>query len=140
MAIRDKCEKVIAPSLNHLEEDKYKDNLVSVAYRSFLMMMVSNIAADTEQADLFIELDTYGCTAYDMSKIEELFFRGYESTVKTLEENGYRRVLPKETIVFPKKKRQKEGGKNYEEIFKGMVEKSAAALKAIKKPIRRKKL
>ena len=57
-----------------------------------------------------------------------------------LEENGYRRVLPKETIVFPKKKRQKEGGKNYEEIFKGMVEKSAAALKAIKKPIRRKKL
>ena len=139
-AIRDKCEKVIALSLNHLEEDKYKDNLVSVAYRSFLMMMVSNIAADTEQADLFIELDTYGCTAYDMSKIEELFFRGYESTVKTLEENGYRRVLPKETIVFPRKKCQKEGGKNYEEIFKGMVEKSAAALKAIKKPIRRKKL
>ena len=101
--LRDKCEKVIALNLNHLEEDKYKDNLVSVAYRSFMMMMVSNITADAEQADLYIELDTYGCTAVEMDKIEDLFFRGYDSTVKVLEENGYQRVLPKEKIVFPKK-------------------------------------
>ena len=101
--IRDKCETVIALNLNHLEEDKYKDNLVAVAYRSFMMMMVSNTAADSEQADLFIELDTYGCTAVDMAKIEDLFFRGYDSAVKVLEENGYQRVLPKEKIVFPKK-------------------------------------
>ena len=103
--IRDKCDKVIALNLNHLEEDKYKDNLVSVAYRSFMMMMVSNITADADQADLYIELDTYGCTAVDMDKIEDLFFRGYDSTVKVLEENGYQRVLPKEKIVFPKKKK-----------------------------------
>jgi hypothetical protein len=45
--------------------------------------------------------------AHDISKIEELFFRGYESTVKALEENGYQRVLPKEVIEFPKKKRKK---------------------------------
>lgn len=101
--IRDKCETVIALNLNHLEEDKYKDNLVAVAYRSFMMMMVSNTAADSQQADLFIELDTYGCTAVDMAKIEDLFFRGYDSAVKVLEENGYQRVLPKEKIVFPKK-------------------------------------
>ena len=101
--LRDKCEKVIALNLNHLEEDKYKDNLVSVAYRSFMMMMVSNITADAEQADLYIELDTYGCTAVEMDKIEDLFFRGYDSTVKVLEENGYQRVLPKEKIIFPKK-------------------------------------
>ena len=138
-AIREKCEKVIALSLNHLEEDKYKDNLISVAYRSFLMMMVSNITADTEQADLFIELDTYGCTAYDMSKIEELFFRGYDSTVKVLEANGYRRAMPKEKIVFPTRKRQMGEGKSHEEIFRSMVEKSALALKAIKKPVRRGK-
>ena len=78
-AIREKCEKVIALSLNHLEEDKYKDNLISVAYRSFLMMMVSNVSSDSAQADMFIELDTYGCTAYDMSRIEELIFK---NTVK----------------------------------------------------------
>lgn len=106
---------------NRLEEDKYKDNLVSVAYRSFLMMMVSNVAADTAQADLFIELDTYGCTAYDMSKIEELFFRGYDSTVKVLEQNGYQRVLPKEAIEFPKKKRKKDKGLYFIKIAEDAV-------------------
>lgn len=120
--IRDKCETVIALSLNHLEEDKYKDNLISVAYRSFLMMMVSNIASDTAQADLFIDLDTYGCTAYDMSRIEELFFRGYDSAVKVLEENGYKRVLPKEKIVFPKKKRLSEELENFELILSKKVQ------------------
>ena len=40
--------------------------------------------------------------------IEELFFRGYESTVKALEENGYQRVLPKEVIEFPQKKRKRD--------------------------------
>lgn len=102
--LRDKCETVIALNLNHLEEDKYQDNLVAVAYRSFMMMMVSNTAPDIEQADIFIELDTYGCTAVDMAKIVDLFFRGYDSTVKVLEEKGYQRVLPKEKIVFSKKK------------------------------------
>ena len=102
--LRDKCETVIALNLNHLEEDKYQDNLVSVAYRSFMMMMVSNTAPDIEQADIFIELDTYGCTAVDMAKIVDLFFRGYDSAVKVLEEKGYQRVLPREKIVFSKKK------------------------------------
>ena len=107
-AIRQKCEKVIALNLYHLDEGKYKDNLISVAYRAFVMMMVSNVAADSAQADLFINLDTNGCMAHDISKIEELFFRGYESTVKALEENGYQRVLPKENIEFPKKKHRKD--------------------------------
>lgn len=138
-AIRQKCEKVIALSLNHLEEDKYKDNLVSVAYRSFLMMMVSNVAADTAQADLFVELDTYGCTAYDMSKIEELFFRGYDSTVKVLEENGYPRILEKEEITFPPKRRSKPSGKTVEEAFHHTIEKGVAALKSIRTTVKKKK-
>ena len=132
-AIRLKCDKVIALNLNHLEEEKYKDNLISVAYRSFLMMMVSNVAADTAQADLFVELDTCGCTAYDMSKIEELFFRGYNSTVKTLEANGYQRVMAQEEISFPKKKHLKDPGKTPEEIFHNTIEKGVTALKSIRK-------
>ena len=132
-AIRQKCEKVIALNLNHLEEEKaYKDNLISVAYRSFLMMMVSNVAVDSAQADLFIELDTYGCMEYDISKIEELFFRGYESTVKVLEEKGYQRVMPQEAISFPKKKRMKGGLKTPEEVFRNSIEKGMTAIKAIK--------
>lgn len=132
-AIRQKCDKVIALNLYHLDEGKYKDNLISVAYRAFVMMMVSNVAADSAQADLFINLDTNGCMAHDISKIEELFFRGYESTVKALEENGYQRVLPKEVIEFPKKKRKKDNAGKSEEGFHNTLEKGLAAIKAIEK-------
>ena len=130
-AIRQKCDKVIALNLNHLEEEKFKNNLVSVAYRSFMMMMVSNVATDAAQADLFIELDTCGCMAHDLSKIEELFSRGYESTVKVLEENGYQRVMPKESINFPKKKRKKNNV-NPEEMLRNTIEKGLSAIKAIR--------
>jgi len=132
-AIRQKCDKVIALNLNHLEEEKFKNNLISAAYRSFMMMMVSNVAADSALADLFIELDTYGCMAHDISRIEELFFRGYESTVKVLEENGYQRVMPKEAINFPKKRRKKDNLIGSEEVFRNTLAKGLAAIKAIRK-------
>ena len=138
-AIKDKCETVIALSLINLEEEKYKDNLVYVANRSFQMMMVANNAYEMELADVVVKLDTYGCTAYDMSKIEELFFRGYDSTVKVLEEHGYQRLLPKENIVFPKKKNQLDELKNYELVFKNTVKKGVAAFEAIKLPKKTKR-
>ena len=136
-AIRQKCDKVIAFNLNHLESEKHKNNLISIAYRSFMMMMVSNVTADADQADLFVELDTYGCMAHDLSRIEELFFRGYESTVKALEENGYQRVMPKENIHFPKK-RKKNAANNPEEIFRNTLEKGLTAIRGLGKRSSRK--
>jgi NTE family protein len=136
-AIRHKCDKVIALNLNHLEAEKHKSNIISVAYRAFMMMMVSNVAADSAQADLFIDLDTYGCMAHDLSRIEELFFRGYESTVKALEENGYQRVMSKENIHFPKK-RKKKAAVNPEEMFRNTLEKGLSAIRAFGKGNARK--
>ena len=103
-AIRQRCEKLIAFNLNHIYEEPYKDNVVAVAYRSFAMMFLSNTVADARQADIFVDLDTEGCTAYDMSKLEDLFFRGYDSTVKVLEANGYERKHLREDIHFPQKR------------------------------------
>lgn len=131
-AIRQKCDKVIALNLIHLEEEKYRDNLVSVAYRAFMMMMVATVPDAAAQSDLFIELDTYGCMVHDISKIEELFFRGYDSTVKVLEETGYRRVMPKESIVFPKNTCKKNNVNIPEEVFRFALEKSLSAFKAIR--------
>lgn len=131
-AIRQKCDKVIALNLIRLEEEKYRNNLVSVAYRAFMMMMVANVPDAAAQSDLFIELDTCGCMVYDISKIEELFFRGYDSTVKVLEENGYSRVLPKEDIVFPKNTRKKNSGNIPEEVFRIALGKGLAAVNAIR--------
>lgn len=101
-AIRKQCRKVIAFSLNPLEEESYRNNLISVAMRSYSMMMHSNVAASARLADLSIDLDTKGCSVYDMSKLVELFRRGYESTVAGLEAGGYQRVLPPEKVSFPK--------------------------------------
>lgn len=102
--IRSRCDTVFAFNLNHIYKEKYRDNLVSVAYRSFSMMFVSNTVADARNADIYVDLDTKGCNAYDMSKLEKLFYRGYDSTIKVLEENGFVRQLPKEEITFERRR------------------------------------
>ena len=102
-AIREECRKVISFSLLHLEEEKYHDNLMSVANRSFNMIIASNELADMRLSDIDVKLDTSGCNAYDLGKIEILFKRGYRQTCEMLEEHGARRVLPAEEIVFSKK-------------------------------------
>ena len=113
-ALRDKCEKVIALNLNLIGEGEYRENIVSVAYRSFSMMFMSNTIADARSADLAINLDTTGCTAFDLSKLEELFFRGYNSTVKALEENGYTRQEEYKAVAFAPKKKSKKADKKTE--------------------------
>lgn len=94
--IREDCEKVIAFCVRKLEEEPYKDTLFHVANRSFSMMFMSNIMADAELADTFIELDTTGCSPYEIDNLEELFFRGYNDAVKAFESMGYTRQLPQE--------------------------------------------
>ena len=79
-------------------KEKYKDVVPYVAMRSFMMMFVSNTIADSRLADLTIDLDTVGSSVYDMTKLKELFFRGYESAVKALEAAGYERKFPREEI------------------------------------------
>ena len=113
-ALRDKCEKVIALNLNLLNEGEYKENIVSVAYRSFSMMFMSNTIADARSADLAIDLDTTGCTPFDMSKLEELFFRGYNSAVRALEENGFSRQEKYRAISFEQKKKSTKSDKKME--------------------------
>jgi hypothetical protein len=68
-----------------------------------------------------------------MSKIEELFFRGYESTVKVLEENGYQRVIQKYAISFSKKKLKRDDIKSPEMTFHNTILKGMAAIKSISK-------
>lgn len=116
-AIRDLCRTVMSFSLLQLEEEEYRDNIFSVASRTFGMMMVSNIRADARLSDIHTELDTSGCNAYDMSKMEMLFNRGYQDTVQMLEANGYKRKFPQEEIVF---KGKEKGLPDIKAFFKKM--------------------
>lgn len=100
-AIRSQCEKVIAFSVRRIDPEPYKDNLLYTATRAYSMMFMSNILADSKLADTYIELDTDGCSVYDMNCITDLFFRGYRDACAGLEAAGYTRVMPVEKIEFP---------------------------------------
>ena len=97
-ALRDKCEKVIALNLHQAGEIRYRDSLYSVAMRSFTLMFLSNIMEDAARADMVIDIDTSSYSAYDLSNIEPLFYLGYNAAVKALEENGYKRVMPRQAL------------------------------------------
>lgn len=99
-AIRNMCEKVIAFSVRRMEPEVYKDNLIYTATRAYSMMFMSNIMADSKLADEYIELNTDGCSVYDISNIPDLFKRGYSDACAALESYGYKRVLPAESIEF----------------------------------------
>ena len=98
--IREKCEKVIAISVHHAREEKFDNNMISFAMRSFYLMFISNTLEDAAMSDLFIELNTTGYSSFDLSNIEELFNIGYNTTVKKLEEDGYERIKPQEQLEF----------------------------------------
>lgn len=105
-AIRSQCEKVIAFSVRKMEPEPYRDNLIYTATRAYSMMFMSNIMADSKLADTYVELDTGGCSVYDMGCITDLFSRGYRDACAALEADGYVRVMPPEKIVFKDVERQ----------------------------------
>ena len=102
-ALRDKCEKVIALNLHQAGEIRYRDSLYSVAMRSFTLMFLSNIMEDAARADMVIDIDTSSYSAYDLSNIEPLFYLGYNAAVKALEENGYKRIMPRQALRHTRK-------------------------------------
>lgn len=115
-AIREECKKVISFSLLHLEPEKYHDNVISVFNRAFNMILASNEFSDMRLSDIDVKLDTTGCNAYDLSKIELLFNRGYKQTVEMLEGEGYTRILPAEKLVFKQEESKLEAIKRLKPI------------------------
>lgn len=99
-SIRNLCEKVIAFSVRRMEEEPYKPSLLATATRAYSMMFMSNIMADSRLADLYIELNTNGCSVYDIDNAEKLFRNGYEDACKALEDAGYTRIMEPEEIAF----------------------------------------
>jgi NTE family protein len=79
--IRKECESVIGINASPLVADKYKQNIINVAMRSYNFMFKANIFHDKELCDLLIEPTDMG--NYDTFKVEkehEIFELGYRST------------------------------------------------------------
>jgi len=106
-ALREKCKTVIAIYLHHSAPVTYRGRLSNVAMRSFNLMFRSNAMLDAEIADLFINIDTSAYSVYDLSKVENLFHIGYDTTIEVLEKAGYRRQTEAQQLVFERKVRKK---------------------------------
>lgn len=117
-AIRQECKTVYSFSLLHLEREKYHDNLISVANRAFSIMLTSNELADARLSDMDVELDTTGANAYDLTKMEMLFFRGYEQTAEMLRQKGWTKVEEPESVVF----HTQESGLKIHRAFKEAIQ------------------
>lgn len=105
-ALRDKCDKVIGINLHQAAEMRYRDSLYSIALRSFSLMFLSNAMEDASKADIVMDIDTSSYSAYDLSNIETLFYKGYDTAVKVLEANEYKRVMPRQELTFLHKEKQ----------------------------------
>ena len=84
----------MAFSVRRMEPEAYKDNLLYTATRAYSMMFMSNIMADSKLADIYIELNTDGCSVYDISNIPELFRRGYSDACAALQISRRRDRVP----------------------------------------------
>ncbi|MBO4765079.1 MAG: patatin-like phospholipase family protein [Bacteroidales bacterium] len=104
-ALRDRCKKVIALNVHQAGETPYRDSLYSIATRSFSLMFLSNTMEDAARADILIDMATSSYSAYDLSNIESLFYIGYNTAVRVLEENGYKRLMPQQKLAFQRKEK-----------------------------------
>lgn len=84
--IRNECEKVVAINVSPLIAEKYKQNIVSIAMRSYHFMFRANTVPERTKADLLVE--PYNLSGYsnrELEKAEEIFEQGYLSTLDTLQ-------------------------------------------------------
>ena len=84
--LRRICEKVVAVNVSPLMATEYKQNIVSIALRSYNFMFRSNTFPEREKADLLIEpYNLYGYNNTELEKAEEIFMQGYHTANDVLE-------------------------------------------------------
>lgn len=80
------CHKVAALNVSPMLTRKYRQNMVSIALRSYNFIFQANTFPQKQEADLLIE--TYGLQDYrnsDLDKIDEIFRKGYLAANSTLD-------------------------------------------------------
>lgn len=129
LPLREECETLIGISVHASVAAEYKNNLAGVAMRSFYLMFISNTLDDARMCDIHIDVNTEEFSSYDLSNIELLFERGYQTAVTALESRGYVRQLPVEEILFTSHTKPTETVSTTTKL-KNAVAKKQAELKA----------
>lgn len=83
--IRRICDKIVAINVSPIIAEDYKQNILSIAMRSFHFMFRANTFPEREKCDLLIEpYNLYGYSNTEMEKAEEIFEQGYKTADETL--------------------------------------------------------
>lgn len=87
--IKDKCERLIGSHVNPVGRQDKLESILQIAERTFHLAVGSTLSEKAKKCDLFIEpeeLRNYGILS--LSKGQEIFDIGYNSTLKLLEDNN----------------------------------------------------
>lgn len=89
-AIRDKCEFLIGLNCSpRPEHEKIKDNIISVALRSYELMSKNNTVHDCELCDMLVTNNAIAdYKVFDLKGITQVFDSGYQSAAAYLRSRG----------------------------------------------------
>lgn len=123
--IRDLCEEVIGINVSPLISSDYKQNMISIAQRSYHFMFKANMFEDKALCDILVEVEeAQQYSTFDLENIHQIFKIGYQDTVRVLETKyNLKRILPPAKFDFPVKKSKKKGWKTRLESIGGGSEK-----------------
>lgn len=83
--IRRICDKIVAINVSPIIAEDYKQNILSIAMRSFHFMFRANTFPEREKCDLLIEpYNLYGYSNTELKKAEEIFDQGYNTANQVL--------------------------------------------------------
>lgn len=88
-AIRDECEFLVGLNCSPLSHRRPKDNMVSVALRSYELMSKNNMVQDIAMCDMVVNPDDIALyKAFDLSGIEQVYNSGYRAAMEYFESRG----------------------------------------------------
>lgn len=88
--IRETCDLLIGINASPMVAPEYKLGIRSIAMRSYHFMMKANILHDKELCDVLIEpTDMGNYDTFDVGKGSEIFYVGYTSTKKIIENSNF---------------------------------------------------
>lgn len=90
-AIRDKCKYLLGFNCSPVPRRSYKDTLLDIAQASYNLAVKTNTLPDMALCDLAIDMPQIaGYKVFNLKEINKVYKKGYDITLKTLKENGFK--------------------------------------------------
>jgi NTE family protein len=88
--IRKECKLVIGINAGPLVAEKFKVNIMDVAFRTYHFMFRANTIADKELCDVLIEPENiYDFDMFETDRVMEIFDLGYKKAIDVLKSSGF---------------------------------------------------